>query len=596
MNNFWKTFFGSAFGSMVGIMISSVLSVILFFVMIGAMVGSGAESQTKPLSSASVLHIQLNYELRDQTTSNPFENIERGEFSTTSKPGLYDLIRTINHASSDDKIKGIYLEISQVPAGIANTQELRKALQTFRASGKFIYTYSDVLSQKGLYLASAGDKIFLNPAGDVEFKGLSSTFMSFKRLLDKLGVQAEVFRPEGNKFKSAVEPFFLEKMSPENRAQTFTFLNTIWSEMLAEMSDSRKISTADLNRIADGLEIYNTMSAVSTGMADSLMYKDEFIALMKKKSGLEEKDKLRLVSPGEYFDLVKSKMNEGSKDNKIAVVFAEGEIIYGKGDNETIGNERLSKQLQKAREDESVKAVVLRVNSPGGSALASEIIWREVELTKAKKPVIVSMGNLAASGGYYISCGATRIFADPGTLTGSIGVFGMLYNAQGFLNDKLGITTDTVKTNRYSDFFSFARNMEDAERTYLNRSVNDIYQLFLKRVSDGRKMSVANVDSIAQGRVWAGKDALKLGLVDEMGTLQDAIQAAAKTVNISDYSVMTLPESTDFWQSLFNQKDNTVDAYMKKNLGEGYHILEGFRSLEQTKGVQARMPFNMEIQ
>lgn len=581
---------------MVGVMVSSVLAVVLVFVMIGAMIGSGAESKAKPLGSASVLHLKLDYALSDQTNNNPFENLNRGEFSTTSKPGLYDLVKVINHASSDDKIKGIYLEISEVPAGMANAQELRKALVAFRSSGKFVYTYSDVLTQKGLYLATAGDKIFLNPAGDVEFKGLSTTFISFKRLLDKMGVQAEIFRPEGNKFKSAVEPFFLEKMSPENRAQTFKFLNTMWAEMVGEMSESRKIAVADMNRIADGLEIYNTMSAVKLGMADSLLYKDQFISLMKKKCGIEDKDKLRLVGPGEYFDLVKSKLNEGSKDNKIAVVFAEGEIVYGKGDNETIGNESLCKQLQKAREDDKVKAVVLRVNSPGGSALASEIIWREVEITKAKKPVIVSMGNLAASGGYYISCGANKIYADPGTLTGSIGVFGMLYNAQGLLNDKLGILTDTVKTNRYSDFFSFARNMEDAEKTYLNRSVNDIYQLFLKRVSDGRKMSVANVDSIAQGRVWAGRDALGLGLVDELGTLQDAIAAAAKEVNVTDYSIMTLPESGDFWQSLFEQKDNTVDAYMKKNLGEGYKILEGFRSLEQTKGVQARMPFNMEIQ
>jgi len=596
MNNFWKTFFGSAFGAMVGVMVSSVLAVVLVFVMIGAMIGSGTESQVKPLGPASVLHLKLDYSLGDQTRNNPFENLNRGEFSTTSKPGLYDLVKVINHASSDDKIKGIYLEISEVPAGIANAQELRKALLAFRSGGKFVYTYSDVLTQKGLYLATAGDKIFLNPAGDVEFKGLSTTFVSFKRLLDKIGVEAEIFRPEGNKFKSAVEPFFLEKMSPENRAQTFKFLNTMWAEMVGEMSESRKISAADLNRIADGLEIYNTMSAVKLGMADSLLYKDQFISLMKKKCGIEDKDKLRLVGPGEYFDLVKSKLNEGSKDNKIAVVFAEGEIVYGKGDNETIGNESLCRQLQKARDDDKVKAVVLRVNSPGGSALASEIIWREVEITKAKKPVIVSMGNLAASGGYYISCGANKIYADPGTLTGSIGVFGMLYNAQGLLNDKLGIMTDTVKTNRYSDFFSFARNMEDAEKTYLNRSVNDIYQLFLKRVSDGRKMSVAEVDSIAQGRVWAGRDALGLGLVDELGTLQDAIAAAAKEVNVTDYSIITLPESTDFWQSLFDQKDNTVDAYMKKNLGEGYRILEGFRSLEQTKGVQARMPFNMEIQ
>jgi len=581
---------------MVGVMVSSVLAVVLVFVMIGAMIGSGTESQVKPLGPASVLHLKLDYSLGDQTRNNPFENLNRGEFSTTSKPGLYDLVKVINHASSDDKIKGIYLEISEVPAGIANAQELRKALLAFRSGGKFVYTYSDVLTQKGLYLATAGDKIFLNPAGDVEFKGLSTTFVSFKRLLDKIGVEAEIFRPEGNKFKSAVEPFFLEKMSPENRAQTFKFLNTMWAEMVGEMSESRKISAADLNRIADGLEIYNTMSAVKLGMADSLLYKDQFISLMKKKCGIEDKDKLRLVGPGEYFDLVKSKLNEGSKDNKIAVVFAEGEIVYGKGDNETIGNESLCRQLQKARDDDKVKAVVLRVNSPGGSALASEIIWREVEITKAKKPVIVSMGNLAASGGYYISCGANKIYADPGTLTGSIGVFGMLYNAQGLLNDKLGIMTDTVKTNRYSDFFSFARNMEDAEKTYLNRSVNDIYQLFLKRVSDGRKMSVAEVDSIAQGRVWAGRDALGLGLVDELGTLQDAIAAAAKEVNVTDYSIITLPESTDFWQSLFDQKDNTVDAYMKKNLGEGYRILEGFRSLEQTKGVQARMPFNMEIQ
>lgn len=596
MNNFWKTFFGSALGSIVGIMATGLIFLFGFFMLIGSVVSGSGEQTSKSIDKTSVLYLDLKYELNDKTNNDPFENISSGKISSTVKPGLYDLLSVLKHASSNDKITGIFLDISDITAGMAITEELRQGIVQFKNSGKFVYTYADVLTQKGFYLASAGDKIYLNPAGDVEFKGLSTTFLSFKGLLDKLGVKAEVFRPDGNKFKSAVEPFLLEKMSPENRAQTFQFLNTIWNSMLNDFSESRSISVEELGRIADELAMYNTYKAVELNMADSILYRDQFVDLLKAKSGLQAKDKLKLVSPGEYYEMYKAAMNTENKKDLIAVVFAEGEIVYGDGDNKTISDKNLGTQLKKAREDDKVKAVVLRVNSPGGSALASEILWREVELTKAKKPVIVSMGNYAASGGYYISCGANRIFADNSTLTGSIGVFGMLYNAQGFLNQKLGITTDTVKTNAYSDFFSFARNMENAEREYLNRSVTDVYKLFLQRVSEGRNLDLNYVDSIAQGRVWAGKDAINIGLVDEIGNLEAAINYAAKSVDLSDFGIKTLPEKTDFWQALLNDgKKDAVDVMVKKNLGEGYYILEGFRSLEQTKGVQARMPFNMEI-
>lgn len=596
MNNFWKTFFGSALGSIVGIMAIGLIFLFGFFMLIGSVVSGSGEQTSKSIDKTSVLYLDLKYELNDKTNNDPFENISSGKISSTVKPGLYDLLSVLKHASSNDKITGIFLDISDITAGMAITEELRQGIVQFKNSGKFVYTYADVLTQKGFYLASAGDKIYLNPAGDVEFKGLSTTFLSFKGLLDKLGVKAEVFRPDGNKFKSAVEPFLHEKMSPENRAQTFQFLNTIWNSMLNDFSESRSISVEELGRIADELAMYNTYKAVELHMADSILYRDQFVDLLKAKSGLQAKDKLKLVSPGEYYEMYKAAMNTENKKDLIAVVFAEGEIVYGDGDNKTISDKNLGTQLKKAREDDKVKAVVLRVNSPGGSALASEILWREVELTKAKKPVIVSMGNYAASGGYYISCGANRIFADNSTLTGSIGVFGMLYNAQGFLNQKLGITTDTVKTNAYSDFFSFARNMENAEREYLNRSVTDVYKLFLQRVSEGRNLDLNYVDSIAQGRVWAGKDAINIGLVDEIGNLEAAINYAAKSVDLSDFGIKTLPEKTDFWQALLNDgKKDAVDVMVKKNLGEGYYILEGFRSLEQTKGVQARMPFNMEI-
>lgn len=596
MNNFWKTFFGSALGSIVGIMATGAIFMFGFFILIGSLMSGSTEQTSKTIDKTSVLYLDLGYALNDKTNTDPFENISSGKISNAAKPGLFDILSVLKHASSNDKITGLYLDISDVPAGMAITEELRQGIIQFKNSGKFVYTYSDVLTQKGFYLASAGDKIFLNPAGDVEFKGLSTTFISFKGLLDKLGVKAEVFRPDGNKFKSAVEPFLLEKMSPENRAQTFQFLNTIWGNILADMSESRSISVEDLSKMADELAMYNTHKAVELNMADSILYRDQFIDLLKVKSGLEAKDKIRLVSPGEYYEMYKSAISTVNKKDLIAVVFAEGEIVYGEGDNNTISDKNLGAQLKKAREDEKVKAVVLRVNSPGGSALASEILWREVELTKAKKPVIVSMGNYAASGGYYIACGADKIFADNSTLTGSIGVFGMLYNAEGFLNQKLGITTDTVKTNAYSDFFSFSRSMENAEKEYLNRSVTDVYKLFLQRVADGRKLDVNYVDSIAQGRVWAGKDAIKIGLVDEIGNLEAAINYAAKKVDLTDFGVKTLPEKADFWQALLNDgKKDAVDAMVKKNLGDGYYILEGFRSLEQTKGVQARMPFNMEI-
>lgn len=596
MSNFWKTFFGSALGSVVGIFATGAIFMFAFFVFLGSVMNSATESTSQTLDKTSVLHLKLNYVLNDKTINDPFENLSSGKISNSTKPGLFDLLSVIKHASSNDKITGIFLDISDVPAGMANTEELRDAIAAFKSSGKFVYTYADVLGQKGFYLASAGDKIYLNPAGDVEFKGLSSTFVSFKGLMDKLGVKAEVFRPDGNKFKSAVEPFLLEKMSPENKAQTFLFLNSIWDGILDDFSKSRSISVENLSKMANELAMYNTSKAVELNMADSIVYRDQFIDIIKKKSGLESTEKLRLVGPGEYYDMYKGDMSSASKKDQIAVIFAEGEIVYGDGDNKTISDKNLGALLKKARENEKVKAVVLRVNSPGGSALASEILWREVELTKAKKPVIVSMGNYAASGGYYIACGANKIFADRSTLTGSIGVFGMLYNAESFLNQKLGIHTDTVKTNAYSDFYSMSRSMENAEREYLNRSVNDVYGLFLKRVADGRGLTVAQVDSIAQGRVWAGSDAIKIGLVDEIGNLESAIAYAAKQVELSDYGVLTLPEKADFWEALINDtKKDVVEGAIKKNLGEGYYILEGFRSLEQTKGVQARMPFNMDI-
>lgn len=596
MNKFWSSFFGSALGSVIGITVTFLISIFIFFAIIGGLAESMESGKSEPIKDNTVLHLKLNYPVGERTNDDPFANFNPSDFSTDKKLGLNDLKTCIKAAKTDDKIKGIYLDFDAVSMGSASAEELREALVDFRSGGKFIYSYSENMSQKAYYLASAGDKIYVDPMGGVEFKGLSAGFMSFKSAMDKLGLKAVILRPDSNKFKSAVEPFFLEKMSPENRAQTSLFINSVWDEMLAEISESRKISVQNLDLIADSLTSFENDGALSSKLIDKSAFRSEFYADLKKLMGLNETDKLPMVSPENYLARAKELSLKTSK-NKIAILYANGDIVNGKGDESSIGSTSMSETLKKIREDESIKALVLRINSPGGSAQASEIMWHEINLTKAKMPVIVSMGDYAASGGYYIACNADTIVADATTLTGSIGVFGLLVNTKVLFEENLGLKSDTVNTNPNADFFNTNRDLSDIEQRILNKSVNKTYQTFLQRVADGRGMTTEQVDRIAQGRIWSGKTAKEIGLVDVLGGLDVAIDIAAKKSGLSEYEIAEYPKQENSLERIFNKKtDEVVERVAADYLGDHIRLVKYVKSLRLKSGVQARIPYSIEIQ
>jgi len=596
MNKFWSSFFGSALGSVIGITVTFLISIFIFFALIGSLAESMESGKSEQIKENTVLHVKLNYQLGERTNDDPFANFNPSDFSTDKKLGLNDLKTCIKAAKTDDKIKGIYLDFDAVAMGSASAEELREALVDFRSGGKFIYSYSENMSQKAYYLASAGDKIYLDPMGGVEFKGLSAGFMSFKSAMDKLGLKAVILRPDSNKFKSAVEPFFLEKMSPENRAQTSLFINSVWDEMLAEISESRKISVQNLDLIADSLTAFENDGALSTKLIDKSAFRSEFYADLKKLVGLNETDKLPMVSPENYLARAKE-LTQKTNKNKIAILYANGDIVNGKGDESSIGSTSMSETLKKIREDESIKALVLRINSPGGSAQASEIMWHEINLTKAKMPVIVSMGDYAASGGYYIACNADTIVADATTLTGSIGVFGLLVNTKVLFEENLGLKSDTVNTNPNADFFNTNRDLSDIEQRILNKSVNKTYQTFLQRVADGRGMTTEQVDRIAQGRIWSGKTAKEIGLVDVLGGLDVAIDIAAKKSGLSEYEIAEYPKQENSLERIFNKKtDEVVERVAADYLGDHIRLVKYVKSLRLKSGVQARIPYSIEIQ
>lgn len=596
MNKFWSSFFGSALGSVIGITVTFLISIFIFFALIGSLAESMESGKSEQIKENTVLHVKLNYQLGERTNDDPFANFNPSDFSTDKKLGLNDLKTCIKAAKTDDKIKGIYLDFDAVAMGSASAEELREALIDFRSGGKFIYSYSENMSQKAYYLASAGDKIYLDPMGGVEFKGLSAGFMSFKSAMDKLGLKAVILRPDSNKFKSAVEPFFLEKMSPENRAQTSLFINSVWDEMLAEISESRKISVQNLDLIADSLTAFENDGALSTKLIDKSAFRSEFYADLKKLVGLNETDKLPMVSPENYLARAKE-LTQKTNKNKIAILYANGDIVNGKGDESSIGSTSMSETLKKIREDESIKALVLRINSPGGSAQASEIMWHEINLTKAKMPVIVSMGDYAASGGYYIACNADTIVADATTLTGSIGVFGLLVNTKVLFEENLGLKSDTVNTNPNADFFNTNRDLSDIEQRILNKSVNKTYQTFLQRVADGRGMTTEQVDRIAQGRIWSGKTAKEIGLVDVLGGLDVAIDIAAKKSGLSEYEIAEYPKQENSLERIFNKKtDEVVERVAADYLGDHIRLVKYVKSLRLKSGVQARIPYSIEIQ
>ena len=586
-----KEFFKFVFASMIGVMLSFFALFILFIVFISVIVAS-AGSEKVDVSANSVIHMSLDYPISERTDKSPFGDFDFMGFESKKTLGLKEILSGIEDAKDDDHIKGIYLDASSVSAGFATIEEIRNALIDFRKSGKFVIAYSEVYSQGAYYLATAADKIYLNPEGMVDFRGLSSESMFFKGALDKLGIEAQIIKV--GTYKSAVEPFILEKMSEPNRRQVTSFLGSMYDHFLTKISESRKIPKATLFTIADSAKVRDPKDAVTLKMVDGLLYKDQVLDYLKSRTGIDKKKDVKSVSIEDYAD---NDNKEGStSSNKIAVIYANGEIISGEGNDNNMGSERISRAIRKARTDDKVKAVVLRVNSPGGSALASDVMWREVVLTKKVKPVIVSMGDVAASGGYYIACAADSIFAQPNTITGSIGVFGIILNMQSFFNDKLGITFDGVKTGRYADLGDVSRPLTEGERLIIQQEVNKVYNTFTKKVADGRKRSQAYVDSIGQGRVWSGTEALNNGLVDRLGDIDDAIASAAKKAKIKDYKIISYPTPVDPFKSLFNNSADKVRVYFaKKELGDNFTYYEQVKAALGISGVQARMPYNITV-
>ena len=578
-----------------------IAMLIAFFVKIGvvsAMISSfSSDSETSTVVKPnSVLYMKLNYEIPDRTVDNPFGSINFSSMEALESTGLNEILRNIEHAKTDENIKGIYMELSNIPTSTATLQELRSKLAEFKESGKFIVCYGEAYSQSAYYVASVADHIWLNPEGSLDLHGMASQIMFYKHLLEKLEVEMQIVRGPNNRFKSAVEPYFLDKMSEANREQTEKLLGTVWGQILEAISESRGISVEQLNQIADNLEVVSdAQKALDYGLVDQLYFKDQVLAELKSMT--ESKDKVNAVNNENY---AKSYKDKNKSKNEVAVIYATGQIFDGKGDeSQNIYSENLSKTVRKVREDDAVKAVVLRVNSPGGSAVASAIIGRELDLTKEVKPVIVSMGNYAASGGYWISAKGDYIFADPTTITGSIGVFGTIPNLQGLLNNKLGLTFDVAKTNENADFGTMTQPLTPFQYAKMQESVVKTYDDFTGRVAEGRGLRQTYVDSIGQGRVWAGADAIELGLVDQLGDMEDAIAYAAEKAGLgTDYKVTEYPKEKSFFTRMMESMNKTdeLDAAMRQKLGVYYHYLESIENLQKNTGIQARMPFDLIIE
>ncbi|WP_340075356.1 signal peptide peptidase SppA [Leptobacterium sp. I13] len=585
-------FLKNTLASILGVLIASGILFIIFFVFIA--IAGTAEEDSISVRNNSVLDLKFNAPLKDYGGAYHFSDIE---YSFEKYDGLNHVLNAIEKAKEDPKIEGISISNSFLMAGIAQTKAIRDALIDFKTSGKFVYAYSDYYAQKDYYLASVADSIFLNPSGELLFRGLAAEVLFFKDFQEKSGIKMEVVRH--GKYKSAVEPFLDDKMSDANREQLYALLTSVWGSVLDDIAESRNLSVEELNTIADELLGRSPKLAKTAKLIDEVAYYDEYEIVLKNAIGLSEDEDINYVKLEDYAEYAYKKFKSGKKD-KIAVIYAQGDILYGEGNNDYIGQGIIVKSLKEAREDTNVKAIVLRVNSPGGSALTSEIIWRELEITKNYKPLVVSMGNLAASGGYYIALSGQKIFAEPSTITGSIGVFGTLPNFKG-LADKLGINSEQVVTNKQAIGYTPFEPLSDAFYNETKENVNEIYNTFIKRVADARNLSVASVDSIAQGRVWSGIDAKQIGLIDEIGGLDDAIAAAANFGEVAEYRIKNYPvyktSIEEVIDRLFGiQMSKSKTTILKEELGaEGYELLRTIQAFAKQKGIQARIPYELNI-
>jgi protease-4 len=583
-------FLGNVMATIIGIFVFFML---FFFgiLLIGALFGG--ESEGIEVKNNSV--IELNLEDISNDYAGKYKDPWMDVFSEKKNIGLTDVINSISLAKTDSDIKGISILNQNSSLGLAQSKELREALNDFKKSGKFIMAYANDYSQRDYYLNSVANTIYLNPAGDLDFKGLSTEVMFYKDLQEKSGVKMEVIRH--GKYKSAVEPFLENKMSDANREQTTALLNSVWSSVLEDISASRNISIARLNEIATSLLARTPEMAKANKLIDIVAYEDVYHQAIKNALKVASDEDYNKVTITDYAQKIATTSITSETDNQIAVIYAQGEILSGEGDVNVIGEGSMRRSLQEARKNKDVKAIVLRVNSPGGSALTSDLIWREIELTKKVKPVVVSMGNYAASGGYYISCNANTIFAEKNTITGSIGVFGMLPNFSQ-LSTKIGINTEQVTTNDNANYSPFVPIDEKFKAVTL-QGIERVYKTFVAHVAEGRKMTFAQVDSIAQGRVWTGTEAMRIGLVDKIGNLNDAIKEAASLAKIKEYSTQNFPEyEKDFSDILANLPfAKSKEALIKEEIGEdNYFLLQQVKKMQLQKGIQARMPFEISIQ
>lgn len=584
-----KDFIKFTFASLLGVLLAGIVFAILGIVsMVGMMASSDTETVVK---ENSIFMLKLNGTLSERASENPFQSF-LGEENTNY--GLDEILSSIQKAKDNENIKGIYLHAEALETSFASLEEIRSALMDFKESGKWIVAYGDQYDQGTYYLASTADKIIVNPQGSIAWHGLASQVVFFKDLLGKLGVDMQIFKV--GTYKSAVEPFIATEMSPANREQTTAYITSIWNKLLEDISASRNLSVDSLNYYADQMmDLRPAQDYITYGMADTLMYKDEVLSYLKNMSNREADESLRTLSL-EDMKNVKRNVPKDKSGNIIAVYYAYGEIDNSTSTDEGIDSKKVCRDLRKLREDETVKAVVLRVNSPGGSAYGSEQIWNEVVKMTAEKPVVVSMGDYAASGGYYISCAADCIVANPTTLTGSIGIFGMFPNMEKLFSDKLGLNFDMVKTNKLADMGDLTRPFNAAESEIMQNYINNGYKLFVKRCADGREMTTEAIEKIAEGRVWTGATAKELGLVDELGGLDKALEIAAEKAGVEAYSTITYPAKEGMFSSLLNQsKNDYIEGQLEESIGEYYHQFKFIKNLKEADPVQARLPFEMII-
>ena len=588
--NFLKTFFASCLGSLLALFLFFIIGIFLVAGIIGAAMSGGDESLTT-ISDNSVLRLELNVPITELEVEDPFEGLPLPGIESGSI-GLIQLKQAIDHAASDPKIKGIYLDVSFFMGGYATAREIRQSLEEFKATGKWVIAYSEMMSESSYYIASAADKIFLNPEGDLEFNGLSVEIGFFKQLFDKLEIKPEVFRV--GDFKSAVEPFLLDKMSDENRLQLNVLLGSMYGTLLSDIAASRQREAADLRAIADKALVTSARQAREHRLVDSLMYYDQVEDYLRDKLGLAEDKKITFARYGKYR---KSFATASKSKNEIAVIVADGDILPGEAQPGVVGSETFAEQLRKARKNDNVKAIVLRINSPGGSSLASDVMWREIVLASEEKPVIASMGDYAASGGYYLAMACDTIVTQPNTITGSIGVFSILYDASDFLKNKLGITFDEVRTGQTGDLITFTRPLNAQERNIWQNRTNEIYETFTTKAAQGRGMAVEDIKDIASGRVWSGQQALANGLADVEGGLADALTLAAGQAGLgNDYKVKYYPKPKTFLELwLSNMEETAAERAMREKLGSAYPLYREWQQLEKLKGNQARLPFSLKV-